>query len=231
MVEGDRNTLVWPCSASVCSGPQCCNRKQDHSQHSPCSRASSHRASQIMQSHRISRWSRQIEIPWSERARRPCNGRPSAAPAHKITLNTGLVHAPPPAEHLKPRATRASSHRASHTMQSYRMSRWSRDIELPWCGRARRPCARDRRAAPANKITFNTPLVHLYQELADRPSHLGVGAAVGESVGDAVGSGVGLNANTKAFRSASVPAPMWTSIGAAPAQSRRRCEQLGQIYA
>ncbi len=102
MVKADRTTLVWPCSASGCSGPQCCTRKRRHSQHSPCSRASSHRASQIMQSHRMSRWSRQIELPWCGRARRPCNGRPSAAPAHKITFNTALVHAPHPTEHLKP---------------------------------------------------------------------------------------------------------------------------------
>jgi hypothetical protein len=109
MVDGHRNTLVWPCSASVCSGPLCCARKRDHVQHSPCSRASSHRASQIMQSHRISRWSRDIEIPWCGRAR-ICRARDrSAAPANKITFNTALVHAPPPKEHLKS-CSRIESH-------------------------------------------------------------------------------------------------------------------------
>ena len=28
------NTLVWPCWASQCSGPACCTRTRDHSQHS-----------------------------------------------------------------------------------------------------------------------------------------------------------------------------------------------------
>jgi hypothetical protein len=107
----------------------------------------SHRASQTMQSHRMSRWSREIELPWCGRARRRCARDRSAAPANEVALNTALVHAPP-------------SHRASQTMQSHRLSRWSRDIELPWCGRARRRCARDRSAAPANDITLNTALVH-----------------------------------------------------------------------
>jgi hypothetical protein len=72
----------------------------------------------------------------------------------------------------------------------------------------------------------------------------GVGVGVGEGVGVGVGEGVGLHAQTACSmlplnvrtalrysqrRPASVPARMWTSIGAAPAQSRRRCEQLGHI--
>ena len=73
----------------------------------------------------------------------------------------------------------------------------------------------------------------------------GVGLDVGAGVGVSVGAGVGLHAQTACSmlpltrppfrwsqrRSASVPARMWTGIGAVPARSRRRCEQLGHIYA
>ncbi len=102
MVKRHRNTLMWPCSASVYAGPPCCTRKRGHSQQSTGSRASSHRASHTMQSHRISRRSREIEVPWSGRARRPCYGRPCAEPAHNITFNRAIFHAPPPTEHLIP---------------------------------------------------------------------------------------------------------------------------------
>ena len=72
----------------------------------------------------------------------------------------------------------------------------------------------------------------------------GVGVDVGAGVGIEVGAGVGLHAHTawsmlpltvrppfrqSQRRSASVPARMWTGIGAVPARSRRRCEQLAAI--
>ena len=72
----------------------------------------------------------------------------------------------------------------------------------------------------------------------------GVGIEVGAGVGLSVGAGVGLHAHTawsmlpltvrppfrqSQRRSASVPARMWTGIGAVPARSRRRCEQLAAI--
>jgi hypothetical protein len=74
---------------------------------------------------------------------------------------------------------------------------------------------------------------------------VGVGAGVGEGVGAGVGSGVGLNANNTACSMLPLnvrptiplvaaqiglsPARMCTSVGAVPARSRRRCDQLGHI--
>jgi hypothetical protein len=130
-----------------------------------------------MQLHKISRWSRDIELPWCGRARRPCAGRRRArdrraAPTNDITLHTALVHAPP-------------SHSASQSMEAHRTSRCSRDMKIPWCARARDHRAgrrrardhragrrrardhragsrrsRDRRAARTNDITLDTALVH-----------------------------------------------------------------------
>ena len=72
----------------------------------------------------------------------------------------------------------------------------------------------------------------------------GVGVDVGAGVGVSVGASVGLHAQGACSmlpltvhppfrqlqrRSTAVPARMWTSIGAVPARSRRRCEQLDDI--
>jgi hypothetical protein len=77
---------------------------QHSSQHAP----PSHRASQTMESHRTSRCSREMKIPWCACARRRCAGRRRArdrragrrrardrraAPTNDITLNTALVPA------------------------------------------------------------------------------------------------------------------------------------------
>ena len=101
-----------PCSGPPCSGPPCCTQERHHSQHSTHPRAS---LPQSISNHRVAsnvNLVKGYEIPWCARARGRYAGRRRArdrrardrraAPTNEITLNTALVHARPPTEHLKP---------------------------------------------------------------------------------------------------------------------------------
>ena len=104
-------------------------------------------------------------IPWSGRAgRRSARDRRArrrrardrrAAPAHEITLNTALAHATP-------------SHKSISIHGVASIIAMVKRYAIPWCGRAGRRSARDRRAASSGR-SVNT--AGLSASRSKSPSH------------------------------------------------------------